>query len=154
MKNLILYFSPTGHTEKAAEEIENVLGGEMVEIKPEKPYTVADLDWENENSRTSIEHKDKRILPEIKPLGVDPQNFDNIFIGFPIWWGEEPAVIRSFVKKYDLEGLQLYPFCTSAESPGIGADIDLSNRYPALNWHDGLRFPVDAEQIRYWYNYH
>lgn len=151
MKNLILYFSPTGHTEKAAREIQQALGGTLAEIVPQKPYTEADLDWENPQSRTSIECKDPDAVPALKPLGLNPQDYDVIFIGFPIWWYKEPAVIRSLVRSYDLRGLQLYPFCTSGESSIEEADIDLSNRYPELNWHDGLRFPATPEEVRRWY---
>lgn len=154
MKNLILYFSPTGHTRAAAEEVQKTLGGTLIEIVPRDKYTEADLDWENENSRTSIEHKDPKIMPAIMPVGVNPQNFDNVFIGFPIWWYKEPAVIRTFVNTHNLKGLQLYPFCTSGESPVEEAEIDLSNRYPDLNWHDGLRFPATPEQVKRWYEDH
>ena len=152
MKTLILYFSPTGQTEKAAREIHEATGGVMEEIVPRHPYTDADLDWENPESRTTREKNDPKIRPEFLPLAIKPDDYDMIFLGFPIWWGQEPNIIRSVLDKYKKELIekQIYPFATSDETDIEMADIDFYNRYPDLNWHHGLRFPATKEKIREW----
>ena len=77
-------------------------------------------------------------------------DYDTVFIGFPIWWHEEPALIRTVLDSVDLKGKQIYPFCTSYESPMSEADATLKKGYPDLNWHTGLRFPATPQQIKEW----
>jgi len=139
MKSIIVYFSYSGNTESAANKLAEVTGSEVVRILPAEPYSAADIDWTNEKSRCTQEHLNHALRPAIQPLDVDFSQYDTVFIGFPIWWYEEPAVIRTFLDNTDLTGKQLYPFCTSYESPMSDADASLQKGYSNLNWHTGLR---------------
>lgn len=152
MKSVIVYFTHSGNTELAAKEIANVTGAKMIRLMPEQPYTSEDVDWTTETSRCTVEHKDQSLRPAIKTVDVNFAEVDTVFIGFPIWWHEEPAVIRTFLDNYrdQLKGKVLYPFCTSYESPMSEADATLKKGYPDYNWKNGLRFPADPKQIKAW----
>lgn len=152
MKSVIVYFTHSGNTELAAKNLAAVTGSKLIRLMPEKPYTAEDVDWVNEQSRCTREHIDQSLRPAIKPVDVDWAAVDTVFIGFPIWWHEEPAVIRTFLDDYQaqLKGKVLYPFCTSYESPMSEADATLRKGYPTLDWKTGLRFPVTPEQIKEW----
>ncbi len=150
MKAIIVYFTHSGNTELAAQKLADVTGAPAVRLLPDRPYTAADVDWVNEQSRCTQEHLNQSLRPALKPLGVDLSQYDTVFIGFPIWWHEEPAVIRTFLDNYNLEGKELYPFCTSYESPMSEADATLQKGYPKLKWHTGLRLPASADTIKAW----
>lgn len=92
------------------------------------------------------------LRPTINPVVVNFADVDTVFIGFPIWWHEEPAVIRTFLDRYHdrLKGKVLYPFCTSYESPMSEADVTLKKGYPDLGWNTGLRLPAKPEEIKTW----
>ena len=150
MKSIIVYFTHSNNTGLAAQKLAEVTGADIVRLEPAEPYSTADLDWTNEQSRCTQEHLDRTRRPAIKPLNVNFNDYDTIFIGFPIWWHEEPALIRTFLDSVDLKGKQIYPFCTSYESPMSEADATLKKGYPNLNWHTGLRFPATPEQIKDW----
>ena len=125
-KTLVAYFSCTGVTKKLAEEINGILKGELYEIKPVEPYTDEDLDWTNNESRSSVEMNDKSFRPEfIKDLdGIE--EYDTIYLGFPIWWYQAPTIINSFLENYDFTGKKIIPFATSGSS-GMGE----TNKYLA-----------------------
>lgn len=152
MKSVIIYFTHSGNTELAAKEIAAVTGAKMIRLMPEQPYSSEDVDWVNEQSRCTHEHLNQSLRPAIKPVDVNFAETDTVFIGFPIWWHEEPAVIRTFLDNYreQLKGKTLYPFCTSYESPMSEADATLRKGYPDLNWKTGLRLPAKSEQIKKW----
>lgn len=150
MKSIIVYFTHSGNTELAAKKLAEITGADIVRLYPEKPYSAEDVDWVNEQSRCTQEHLNQTLRPAIKPLGVDFSKYDRVYIGFPIWWHEEPAVIRTFLDQTDLKGKQLYPFCTSYESPMSEADTTLKKGYPTLDWHTGLRLPTSTEAIQEW----
>lgn len=152
MKAVIVYFTHSGNTELAAKNLNAVTGAMMVRMKPEQPYSSEDVDWVNEQSRCTREHLDQSLRQAIKPVDVDFAKVDTVFIGFPIWWHEEPAVIRTFLDDYNdqLKGKVLYPFCTSYESPMSEADATLRKNYPDYDWKTGLRFPAKPEQIKDW----
>lgn len=152
MKSVIIYFTHSGNTELAAKEIAAVTGAKMIRLMPEQPYSSEDVDWVNEQSRCTQEHLNQSLRPAIKPVDVNFADTDTVFIGFPIWWHEEPAVIRTFLDTYreQLKGKTLYPFCTSYESPMSEADSTLRKGYPDLNWKTGLRLPAKPEQIKNW----
>ncbi len=154
MKSVIIYFTHSGNTELAAKEIAAVTGAKMIRLMPEQPYSSEDVDWVNEQSRCTQEHLNQSLRPAIKPVDVNFAETDTVFIGFPIWWHEEPAVIRTFLDNYreQLKGKTLYPFCTSYESPMSEADATLRKGYPDLNWKTGLRLPAKPEQIKAWIN--
>ena len=152
MKSVIVYFTHSGNTELAAKDIAAVTGARLVRLMPQQPYTAEDVDWVNEKSRCTQEHLNQSLRPAIKPVDVNFAEVDTVFIGFPIWWHEEPAVIRTFLDDYhkQLEGKVLYPFCTSYESPMSEADATLRKGYPDLNWKTGLRLPAKPGQIKKW----
>lgn len=152
MKAVIIYFTHTGNTELAAKDLAKLTGAPLVRLYPEQPYSAEDVDWVNENSRCTQEHLNQSLRPAIKPVDVNFAEVDTVFIGFPIWWHEEPAVIRTFLDNYgpQLKGKVLYPFCTSYESPMSEADATLRKGYPSLDWKTGLRLPAKPEQIREW----
>lgn len=152
MKAVIVYFTHSGNTELAAKDLAAVTGAPAIRLLPEQPYSSEDVDWTNEQSRCTQEHLDQTLRPAINPVDVDFAKVDTVFIGFPIWWHEEPAVIRTFLDNYrqKLKGKVLYPFCTSYESPMSEADSTLRKGYPDLGWKTGLRLPASAEKIREW----
>lgn len=152
MKSVIIYFTHSGNTELAAKEIAAVTGVKMIRLMPEQPYSSEDVDWVNEQSRCTQEHLNQSLRPAIKPVDVNFAETDTVFVGFPIWWHEEPAVIRTFLDNYreQLKGKTLYPFCTSYESPMSEADATLGKGYPDLDWKTGLRLPAKPKQIKKW----
>jgi len=152
MKSVIIYFTHSGNTELAAKEISAVTGAKMIRLMPEEPYSSEDVDWVNEQSRCTQEHLNQSLRPAIKPVDVNFADTDTVFIGFPIWWHEEPAVIRTFLDNYreQLKGKTLYPFCTSYESPMSEADTTLRKGFPDLGWKTGLRLPAKPKQIKNW----
>lgn len=152
MKSVIIYFTHSGNTELAAKEIAAVTGAKMIRLMPEEPYSSEDVDWVNEQSRCTQEHLNQSLRPAIKPVDVNFADTDTVFIGFPIWWHEEPAVIRTFLDNYreQLKGKTLYPFCTSYESPMSEADTTLRKGFPDLGWKTGLRLPAKPKQIKNW----
>lgn len=152
MKSVIIYFTHSGNTELAAKEVAAATGARMIRLQPEQPYTTEDVDWVNEQSRCTQEHLNQSLRPAIRPVDVDFAEVDTVFIGFPIWWHEEPAVIRTFLDLYgpQLKGKTLYPFCTSYKSPMSEADATLRKGYPDLDWKPGLRLPAPEASLRAW----
>lgn len=152
MKSIIVYFTHSGNTELAAKDLVAVTGAKLFRLMPQQPYTSEDVDWVNEKSRCTREHLNQSLRPAIEPIDVNFAEVDTVFIGFPIWWHEEPAVIRTFLDDYraQLKGKVLYPFCTSYESPMSEADATLRKGYPDLDWKTGLRLPAKPDQIKKW----
>ena len=152
MKSVIIYFTHSGNTELAAKEVAAVTGAKMIRLMPEQPYSSEDVDWVTAQSRCTQVHLNQSLRPAIKPIDVNFANIDTVFIGFPIWWHEERAVIRTLLDNYhsQLKGKVLYPFCTSYESPMSEADATLRKGYPDFDWKTGLRLPVSPDQIKAW----
>lgn len=152
MKYIIVYFTHSGNTELAAKDLAAVTGAKLFRLMPQQPYTSEDVDWINEKSRCTQEHLNQSLRPAIEPIDVNFAEVDTVFIGFPIWWHEEPAVIRTFLDDYraQLKGKVFYPFCTSYESPMSEADATLRKGYPDLDWKTGLRLPAKPDQIKKW----
>ena len=119
MKNLVVYFSASGVTEKLAKRLAESIGSDIFEIVPRQKYTDKDLDWTDKNSRSSLEMADINSRPEIIKINFDIKNYDNIFIGFPIWWYREPSVVDTFLEQYDFKNKRIIPFATSGGS-GMG----------------------------------
>lgn len=115
-KTLVAFFSATGTTKAAAEKLANVTGGELFEIVPEQPYTDADLDWRDKQSRSTLEMKDAKSRPAVKSKVDDIKKYDVIYVGFPIWWYIAPTIINTFLEQYDLSGKVIVPFFTSGGS--------------------------------------
>lgn len=150
-KVLVAYFSATGTTEDVAEKIAAVTGGELHEIAPEQAYTNADLDWNNRQSRSSVEMNDPKSRPALKEKKANMADYDVVYIGFPIWWGVAPHIVNTFIESHDLKGKTLIPFATSGGSGISQAVAALRKAYPDLNWQDGkLLNRADERTIRAW----
>ena len=138
MKKLVAYFSATGTTRKAAERLAKAVGADLFEIKPAVPYTHADLNWHNSHSRSSVEMNDPASRPEIAERFDRMDEYDVIYIGFPIWWYVAPTIINTFVESYDFFGKTILPFATSGGS-GIGKTVEvLKLLSPKANWMPGV----------------
>jgi len=116
---LVAYFSATGTTKRVAENLAKATGADIYEIKPLKPYTSADLNWHDSNSRSSVEMNDPKSRPELVSDNFSIDNYDTIYLGFPIWWGTAPKVVHTFLEKYDFSGKKVIIFATSGSS-GLG----------------------------------
>ena len=121
-KKLIAYFSASGTTKKVAEMISEAAGADLYEIKPKVLYTKADLDWMNKKSRSSVEMSDKKIRPELDDSDAHIENYDEIVLGFPIWWYVAPTIINTFLESYDFGGKRIVLFATSGGS-GFGNTV-------------------------------
>lgn len=141
---LVAYFSASGVTAKAAKEIADAVGGDLYEIKPEKPYTTADLDWTNKNSRSTLEMKDPDCRPAIAGGAPDMAAYDTVFVGFPVWWYVEPRIVDTFLESHDFSGKTLVPFATSGGSGIAGAEKSLKEHCPAAEWQRGRLVRGDA----------
>ncbi len=115
-KVLVAYFSAGGVTEKVAKELAEVEKADLFEIVPTPRYTAADLDWRNQQSRSTLEMKDPDCRPAISGKVENMDQYDVVFVGFPIWWGREPSVVDTFLDGYDFAGKKIVPFCTSGGS--------------------------------------
>lgn len=118
-RKLVAYFSASGVTAKLAETLSESIGADPYAIEPEVPYTKADLNWMNQNSRSSVEMKDPASRPAIAGKCDNMDEYDTIFIGFPIWWYVAPTIINTFLESYDFAGKTIIPFATSGGS-GMG----------------------------------
>ena len=145
-KVLVAYFSATGTTKRLAEKIAGVTGGDLFEIKPEKPYTAADLDWTDSNSRSSIEMKDKNCRPEIAFKIEDIEKYEVVFVGFPVWWYREPSIIDTFMESYDFSGKLVIPFATSGGSPIGNSGENMQKLAPDAKVLEGKCFPVNVSE--------
>ena len=126
-KILTAYFSASGVTSDAAKKIAEITGAELYEIKPQTPYTQADLNWQDKNSRSSLEMKDKSSRPKIADNSAPVADCDVIFLGFPIWWYTAPTIINTFLESYDFDGKRIILFATSGSSGFGSALADLKN---------------------------
>lgn len=134
---LVAYFSASGVTKAAAERLAKAIGADIFEIKPQVPYTRADLNWTNKSSRSSIECSDTDSRPEIAERLSNISGYDTIYIGFPIWWYVAPKIIDTFVESYDFSGKTIIPFATSGGS-GMGRTVEvLKSLCPSANWKGG-----------------
>ena len=122
-KKLVAYFSASGVTAKVADMLADAVGADIYEIRPEVPYTKADLNWMDKKSRSTIEMSDKTIRPAIADRDAHVENYDTIFIGFPIWWYVAPTIINTFLESYDFSGKKVILFATSGGSK-FGKTVD------------------------------
>lgn len=138
-KILVAYFSATGTTKGVAEHIANGLNADIYEIVPEEPYTDADLDYNDNNSRTTIEMNDPNARPVISGSVENMEQYDTVFIGYPIWGGEAPRIVSTFVESYDFSGKTIVPFCTSGGSDMGSSAASLEQLTNGAAWLDGRR---------------
>ena len=121
-KKLVAYFSASGTTAKVAKDLANAAGAEFYEIKPAVPYSRADLNWQDKQSRSSVEMRDKSSRPELADTDANIAEYETIFIGFPIWWYIAPTIINTFLEAYDFSGRKIVLFATSGGS-GFGKAV-------------------------------
>lgn len=136
-KILVAYFSATGTTADAAKKLIKVTGGELYVITPVKPYTSEDLDWNDKQSRSSVEMNDPKSRPAIKGKKENIADYDVVFIGYPIWWDLAPRIINTFIESHNLKGKAVIPFATSGGSSINNSMATLKRTYPDLNWLTG-----------------
>ena len=136
-KPLVVYFSATGTTAKVARTIADVSGGTLYEIVPQQAYTSDDLDWNDRQSRSSVEMNNPQARPAMKDTKLDVAACNIVFIGYPIWWDQAPRIINTFIESHDLQGKTLVPFATSGGSGITGSVRELRKAYHDLKWQDG-----------------
>ncbi|MCD7746202.1 MAG: NAD(P)H-dependent oxidoreductase [Lachnospiraceae bacterium] len=143
-KTLVAYFSASGVTAALAKRLADAIGADLHEIQPEVPYTKEDLDWTNKNSRSSVEMNDKSFRPQVANRVENIDDYDIIYIGFPIWWYVAPTIINTFLEQYDLTGKEIIPFATSGSS-GMGrTNEELKASCKGAVLKEGRRFAADA----------
>ena len=151
-KTLVVVFSAPGTTKGVADKIAAIENADIYEIKAAVEYTAADLNWNDSSSRSTKEQDDKNCRPEIGSEAVSLEGCTRIYIGYPIWWGEEPRIMDTFVESYDFTGITMIPFCTSSSS-GIGrSGQNLADNAKSGNWLEGRRFPgnVSESELSSW----
>lgn len=143
---LVAYFSATGNTEHVAQYIQTTLNADLYEIVPEEPYTDDDLNYSDDNCRANREQNDPDARPAITGTLEHPEDYDAVFLGYPIWWGQAPKIIYTFLESYDFDEVTIVPFCTSGSS-GIGSSAEsLRALVPDANWLPGQRFDGSTSQ--------
>ena len=152
-KVLVVYFSATGTTEQVAKQIAKFTDADICKITPTKPYTSADLNWNDKRSRSSVEMADPQARPGIKPIGFDLKNYDCIFLGYPIWWDLAPRVVSTFIESNDMTGMAVIPFATSGGSSIEESVAALQRLYQEINWQSGkLLNHLSENDIKIWCN--
>lgn len=151
-KKLVAYFSASGVTASLAKNLAAAIGADLFEIEPVIRYAKADLDWTNKNSRSSVEMNDKSSRPAVaKNLG-NMSEYDEVFVGFPIWWYIAPTIVNTFLEGYDLAGKTIIPFATSGGS-GMGETNEyLANSCKGAKLVEGMVFRrnAGADELKKW----
>lgn len=145
-KALVAYFSASGVTAKVAERLAEKTGAGLFEIEPEALYTDADLDWRDQSSRSSVEMNDRKSRPAIRSRVEDMDQYDVVFVGFPVWWYREPSIIDTFMEAYDFTGKTVVPFATSGGSPIGDSGKNMQALAPGAKVMAGKRFGADTSQ--------
>ena len=150
-KSLVTYFSATGITKAAAEKLAEAAGADLYEITPEAPYTSADLDWHNKQSRSSLEMSDKSSRPAVTGKVENMAQYDTVYVGFPIWWYIAPTIVNTFVEQYDLSGKTVIPFFTSGGSEAGETLQYLKPSAPNANWLEPKNMNgLGLEEMKAW----
>ena len=150
-KVLVVHVSATGTTRQVAKQIARLADADICEIVPAKPYSGADLDWNNQQSRSSVEMGNPAARPEINPLSVDVSKYEYVFLGYPIWWDLAPRAVNTFIEAADLAGKMVIPFATSGSSGIANSVAVLKKSYPKIKWQTGkLLNRVSEKQIADW----
>ena len=151
-KILVAYFSASGVTGSVAKKLAEATGADLYEIRPAVKYTSADLNWNNSNSRSSVEMKDKSSRPELADKNAQISGHDVIFLGFPIWWYVAPTIINTFLEAYDFSGKKIILFATSGGS-GFGRAVEgLKPSAPNAEIREGklFRSSVSVNELKKW----
>ncbi len=152
-KVLVIYFSATGTTKKIAEKIASIEKADLYEIVPKEPYSDEDLDYNDDNSRATKEQNDPNVRPEYEDIDLDIENdYSTIFLGYPIWWGQEPRIMDTFVESYNFDGITIIPFCTSGSSSIDTSSNNLATKAGTGNWLAGNIFSGSSsdDEIEDW----
>ena len=149
---MVAYFSATGATKRIADMLAESIGAKTFEIIPKQFYTNADLDWTNDNSRSSQEMKDRTCRPEIESRVRDLEQYDVVFLGFPIWWYREPSIIDTFVESHDFSKKLIVPFATSGGSPIADSYKGIQALAPKAKVERGTVFDsgVEIDELKKW----
>ena len=148
---MILYFSATGTTKGVAEKIVALTGADLVEIIPAQPYTAEDLNYNDRTTRATVEQNTPDTRPEIaNEISLD--GYDTIYLGYPIWWGQAPRILSTFVESHDFTGITVIPFCTSGSSDIGQSDDTLAAQAGSGSWLQGRRFSgnVSKDELQMW----
>ncbi len=151
-KTLVIVFSATGTTKGVAQKIAKLTEADLYEIIPAEPYSEADLNYNDRNSRTTIEMNDQKSRPKIGSEDISLKGYETIYIGYPIWWGDAPRIMSTFVESHDFTGMTVIPFCTSGSS-GIGrSGENLEKQAGTGKWLKGARFAgsVSEDDLKKW----
>ena len=146
-RKLVAYFSATGVTKEVAERLSEASGADLLRIRPEVPYTKEDLDWMNPRSRSSVEMKDHFSRPKMIMETVSMEEYNTIFLGFPIWWYVAPTIINTFLEAYDLKGKTIIPFATSGGSDMGETNMRLRGSCPDSRLLEGRVFKKDVSKV-------
>ena len=153
-KALVAYFSATGTTKGVAERLAGAIGADLFEIKPAQPYTAADLNWQNKQSRSSVEMADRASRPAIAAAASNLADYATVFVGYPIWWYREPSIVDTFVESNAaaLAGKTVVPFATSGGSGMGDSTANLQALAPEAKVKEGRRFraSVSADDLKKW----
>lgn len=154
-KKLVAFFSASGVTKKVAETVAAAAQADLFEIVPQELYTADDLNYMNTESRSTVEMKDLNCRPAVASCVEGMEDYDVIFVGYPVWWGREPSVVDTFLDAYDMTGKKIIPFCTSGGSPvdgGVARMAELTAGKATVC--GGIRLAADAsaEEIAAWVN--
>lgn len=145
-KKLVAYFSASGITAKLAGKMAAAVNADLFEIRPEQPYTKADLNWMDKKSRSSIEMNDKSFRPAVADKVENMEAYDTIYVGFPIWWYVAPTIINTFLEQYDLSGKTIIPFATSGGSGMGNTNKELAPSCKGAVLKSGKRFSASASE--------
>ena len=145
-KALVAYFSATNHTKGIAEQIAEITGADLYEITPAIPYTSADLNYSDRSTRATVEQNDTNARPAIDGTVANMERYKVVFLGYPIWWGQAPRIISTFLESYDFTGKIIVPFCTSGSSPIGSSASNLHSLASGADWQDGRRFAADSSR--------
>lgn len=151
---LVIYFSRTGNTEKIAEYLIDITNADSYVIEAAVPYSDADIKYQDDNCRANKEQNDKTVRPEIANPIASIDSYDTIFLGYPIWWGQEPRIIDTFLESYDFSDKTVIPFCTSASSGIATSEKNIKALVPIGNQLEGRRFSASAtkDDVKAWYD--
>lgn len=149
---LVVVFSATGHTRGIAETIVDLTGADYYEITPAQPYTEEDLNYNDSNTRATQEQNDPEARPELGGEPICLEGYTTLYLGYPIWWGQEPRILDTFVESQSFDGITVIPYCTSGSSDIGSSGHNLAELAGSGNWLEGQRFSAGAseEEVRNW----
>ena len=145
-KALVAYFSASGVTQRLAQRLAGSIGADLHEIAPKRPYTNADLNWQDRNSRSTVEMNDRSARPEIASRVEDMAEYDVVFVGFPVWWYREPSIIDTFMELYDFSSKTVIPFATSGGSQMGDSGKNMQALASGARVEAGRRFAANASE--------